>query len=125
MGDTQAMTMRGKSVAATRRRGGSGWPVRAGLLMCVVLGLAACELEEPGAYSFGYGSAAPIPERWQPGHATAYNTAILADNPRDLDRPRREAPRDSMRRDAVISSYRAEGIAEVHGTSTRNSGGPQ
>jgi type IV pilus biogenesis protein CpaD/CtpE len=42
---------------------------------------------------------------WRPGCATRRNLAALAENPRDLERPRQEAPRDAMRRDAVISQY--------------------
>jgi type IV pilus biogenesis protein CpaD/CtpE len=42
---------------------------------------------------------------WRPGCATRRNLAALAENPRDLERPRQETPRDAMRRDAVISQY--------------------
>lgn len=49
---------------------------------------------------------APSPDMdWRPGCATRRNLAALAENPRDLERPRQEAPRDAMRRDAVISQY--------------------
>lgn len=44
-------------------------------------------------------------DRWRPGCATQRNIAALADNPADLRTPRSEAPRDSMRRDALISGY--------------------
>ena len=49
---------------------------------------------------------APSPDSdWRPGCATRRNLAALAEDPRDLERPRQEAPRDAMRRDAVISQY--------------------
>jgi type IV pilus biogenesis protein CpaD/CtpE len=42
---------------------------------------------------------------WRPGAATRGNIAALAANPDDLYLPRREAPRDAVRRDAVIGHY--------------------
>jgi len=40
------------------------------------------------------------------GCATDQNIAALAARPSDLVRPRREQPRDAVRRDAVIAAYR-------------------
>lgn len=88
------------------------------VLTACVLALAACEPAEPGS-----GMAA-----WQPGVASAYNAALLADHPADFDRPRRETPRDAVRRGAVISSYRLGATGEsatASGTSTQQSGGRQ
>lgn len=42
---------------------------------------------------------------WRPGAVTRGNIAALAANPDDLYLPRREAPRDAVRRDAVIGQY--------------------
>lgn len=50
----------------------------------------------------GWGEADP---EWRPGAATRGNIAALAANPDDLYLPRREAPRDAVRRDAVIGHY--------------------
>ncbi len=42
---------------------------------------------------------------WRAGAVTRRNIAALAENPDDLYLPRREAPRDAVRRDAVIGQY--------------------
>jgi hypothetical protein len=44
-------------------------------------------------------------DTWRPGCATHRNMAAVAADPRDLTRARAEAPRDAMRRDAVIAGY--------------------
>lgn len=52
-------------------------------------------------------------QEWLPGCATNRNIAAVAERPRDLDTPRAESPRDSMRRDALISGYlKSSGGAE-------------
>jgi hypothetical protein len=51
-------------------------------------------------------------DTWRPGCATHRNMVAVAADPRDLTRARAEAPRDAMRRDAVIAGYarkRSEG----------------
>ncbi len=53
---------------------------------------------------------------WRPGAATARNVAALAGNGDDLILPRRESPRDALRRDAAIGQYaqrRADAPAEA------------
>jgi type IV pilus biogenesis protein CpaD/CtpE len=50
-------------------------------------------------------TAAATDMNWRPGCATRRNLAALAETPSDLTRPRQEAPRDAVRRDAVINSY--------------------
>jgi len=42
---------------------------------------------------------------WRPGCATHRNIAAMAENPDDLYVSRRSAPRDAMRRDAVLGAY--------------------
>ncbi len=44
-------------------------------------------------------------EAWRPGCATHRNLAAMAARPDDLYLARPEAPRDAMRRDAVIGNY--------------------
>lgn len=81
--------------------------VRAALVLIALMPLASC-----GASTFGQDSFADAATEcgddqgaWQPGCATKRNIAASADHPGDLDTPRGEAPRDSMRRDALISGY--------------------
>ena len=92
--------------------------VRAALALIAPLLLAACG---PGALTqdpFGDAAAGcgDRPGAWRPGCATQRNIAALAEKAGDLDTPRGEAPRDSMRRDALISGYissRASGEART------------
>jgi type IV pilus biogenesis protein CpaD/CtpE len=44
-------------------------------------------------------------DAWRPGCATHRNMATIAADRRDLIRARAEAPRDAVRRDAVIAAY--------------------
>jgi hypothetical protein len=81
--------------------------VRAALALIAVLSLAACGggtfAQDPfgdGGRGCGDGLGA-----WQPGCATKRNIAAQAERAGDLERPRGEGPRDSMRRDAVFSGY--------------------
>jgi hypothetical protein len=71
--------------------------------------LTACSTEQPNASlsstTINCETALSPDSDWRPGCATRRNLAALAENPRDLERPRQEAPRDAMRRDGVISQY--------------------
>lgn len=129
------MRVRGRDAAALVQPGGNPDPHAAGILrdflrgvlVACVVGLGACEPEGLGTSAMlaESGEAMPLSERWQPGHASAYNAAILADAPGSFDRPRRATPRDSAKRDAVIAAYRTEGNAPIAGTPTQQSGGRQ
>jgi type IV pilus biogenesis protein CpaD/CtpE len=44
------------------------------------------------------------------GCATQHNIAAVVDRPADLDVPRRERPRDAVRREAIISAWRGSGV---------------
>jgi pilus biogenesis lipoprotein CpaD len=62
--------------------------------------------EEPAAYgNTDCEVLAAVHDASQLGCATRHNIAVLAENPSDLMRPRRETPRDAMRRDSVLSGY--------------------
>jgi len=58
------------------------------------------------------------------GCATAHNIAALVDKPADLAAPRKQQPRDSMRRHAVLSAY-AENRAEQTGSRTQGAASTQ
>jgi hypothetical protein len=80
---------------------------RAALALITLMPLASCNAGTFGLDPFA-DAAAECGDRqraWQPGCATKRNIAALADHPGDLDTPRGEAPRDSTRRDALISGY--------------------
>ena len=102
--------------------------VRAALALIALLPLAACG---PGALTpdpFGDAAAGcgDRPGAWRPGCATRRNIAALAEKPGDLDAPRGEAPRDSMRRDALISGYisnNASGETRAHSQPAPAGGG--
>jgi hypothetical protein len=66
-------------------------------------------------------------EAWRPGCATHRNLAAMAARPDDLFVARPEAPRDAMRRDAVIGNYAqssksAAGSAGTPGAASPSSG---
>lgn len=98
----------------------------AGAAASLMMMLAACDAQEAGVYSAAY-APQPANERWQFSATTERNIAMLADNPADLDRPRRETPRDAMQRDAVLSAYRAGNGngGSIMSTSTQRRGGQQ
>ena len=90
--------------------GGSRRTPRLALALIALLPLAACGTDGLARDPFGdaassCGESRAGQEAWLPGCATKRNIAALAEHPGDLDTPRGEAPRDSMRRDAVISGY--------------------
>jgi hypothetical protein len=81
--------------------------LRVALALIALLPLAACGAGSLAQDPFGdatvecgddYGA-------WRPGCATKRNIAAQAEHPADLHTPRGESPRDSMRRDALISGY--------------------
>ncbi len=57
-------------------------------------------------------------EAWRPGCATHRNLAAMAARPDDLYLARPEAPRDAMRRDAVIGNYARSSSAAGSGVTT-------
>ena len=81
--------------------------VRAALVLIALLPLAGCGggtfAQDP--FADAAAECGSDRDRWRPGCATQRNIAALADNPADLRTPQSEAPRDSMRRDALISGY--------------------
>jgi hypothetical protein len=81
--------------------------LRATLALTALLPLTGCGTDSFSRDPFSDASARCGEDRgeWRPGCATMANIAAQADNRRDLDTPRREAPRDAMRRDALISGY--------------------
>ena len=81
--------------------------LRAALALIAILSLAACGGGTFAQDPFGDGEPGCGDGRgaWQPGRATRRNIAALAERAGDLERPRGEGPRDSMRRDAVFSGY--------------------
>lgn len=86
---------------------GSRGALRAALALIALLPLASCGADSLARDPFGDAAAGCGGHQgaWLPGCATKRNIAALAEHPGDLDTPRGEAPRDSMRRDAVISGY--------------------
>ena len=81
--------------------------LRTALALAMLLPLAACGgasfAEDPfDDAASGCGEQQRV---WRPGCATERNIAAQAENTRDLDTPRGEFPRDSMRRDAMLSGY--------------------
>ncbi len=48
----------------------------------------------------------------QLGCTTERNIAAMVDRPTDLATPRRDKPRDAVRRDAVITAWRSSGIEQ-------------
>jgi hypothetical protein len=103
--------------------------MRTALALIAALPLAACGAESLSRDPFGDAASTGCggdQTAWRPGCATARNVAAMADNPRDLDTPRGEAPRDSMRRDALISGYNrsgASGEPRAGGQAAPTSGG--
>lgn len=81
--------------------------LRASFALMALLSLTGCGTDSFSRDPFGDAPARCGEDRgeWRPGCATMANIAAQADNHRDLDTPRREAPRDAMRRDALISGY--------------------
>jgi hypothetical protein len=80
------------------------------LTISALVTLTCCNSTEPAnqrlfATPLACETASQPDSDWRPGCATRRNLAALAENPRDLERPRQEAPRDAVRRDAVISEY--------------------
>lgn len=51
-----------------------------------------------------------VPCELRLGCATASNLAAMVDRPADLVMPRRSRPRDAVRREAVLASYREGGL---------------
>jgi hypothetical protein len=88
-------------------RSGTSKTVRAALALIALLPLAACGAGNFANDPFGDAAAGCGDDRgaWRPGCATQRNIATLAEHPGDLNTPRGEGPRDSMRRDALISGY--------------------
>ena len=66
--------------------------------------LAGC-VDEPGPLALM--DAEPGPCEARLGCATEHNIAAMVDRPSDLAVPRKNRPRDSLRRDAVLSAWRA------------------
>ena len=97
---------------------------RTALALITLMPLASC-----GASTFGQDPFADATTEcgddqraWRPGCVTKRNIAASADHPGDLDTPRGEAPRDSMRRDALISSYARSGESREPGQPAPASG---
>ena len=94
-------------IGRNRDGAGSRRMLRVALALALLLPLAACGAGTLSQDPFGDAGAGCGDEHraWRPGCATRRNIAALAEHPRDLDKPRGEGPRDSMRRDALISGY--------------------
>jgi type IV pilus biogenesis protein CpaD/CtpE len=73
--------------------------------LCALLAGCADELPSP---AFADAEFPPCEVRL--GCATAHNIAAMVDRPADLALPRRERPRDAVRREAVLSAYRQDGL---------------
>ena len=56
------------------------------------------------------------------GCVTGHNLAAVVANPSDLDVPRKDAPRDAVRREAVLQAYRAAGASYETGGLPRDAG---
>ena len=100
--------MRSHDVGAMRRSSGPRPRLsRTALVLIAVAPLAACGVDTLARDPFGDAAArcGDRPREWLPGCATQRNLAAMADKPADLDKPRREGARDSMRRDALFSGY--------------------
>ncbi len=81
--------------------------VRVALTLIALLPLAGCGAGTLAQDPFGDAAAECGDDHgtWRPGCATKRNIAALAEHPGDLHTPRGEGPRNSMRRDALISGY--------------------
>jgi len=92
---------------------------RLAIVLTALLPLAGCGSDTLARDPFGDAAAScgDDPRIWLPGCATRRNIAALADNPADLDRPRREGARDSMRRDALFSGYNRSSSGDPRGAS--------
>jgi type IV pilus biogenesis protein CpaD/CtpE len=76
------------------------------LVVVAALMLSGCAVEsEIGLPPRGCPDLSREVDGWRPGCATHRNMVAVAADPRDLRRARAEAPRDAMRRDAVIAAY--------------------
>lgn len=100
------MTMT-RHIRCNRNGAGCGRTLRVALALVTLLPLAACGAGTLSQDPFGDAGAGCGDDHrtWRPGCATKRNIAALAEHPRDLVKPRSEGPRDSMRRDALISGY--------------------
>jgi hypothetical protein len=96
-----------EDIRRDRNRAGSRRVARVALALISLLPLAACGGGTLAQDPFGDAAAECGDDHgaWRPGCATKRNIAALAEHPGDLDTPRGEGPRDSMRRDALISGY--------------------
>jgi Pilus biogenesis CpaD protein (pilus_cpaD) len=88
-------------------QGKSARALRLAPMLIVLMPLAGCGGGSLAHDPFGDAAALCQDEqqKWLPGCATNRNIAAVAEHPRDLDTPRAESPRDSTRRDALISGY--------------------
>ena len=122
-GSAQPSRVRGAAVAVFAKKALSSSfnkrPIktRLALVLTALLPLAGCGGDPLAQDPFGDAAAecGDDPRIWLPGCATRRNIAALADNPADLDRPRREGARDSMRRDALFSGYNRSSSGDPRG----------
>ena len=114
-GRTRSGRVRGALGTAFAEKPLSGF--RIALMLIALTPLAGCSGDPLAQDPFGDAAAGcgDDPRIWLPGCATRRNIAALADNPADLDRPRREGARDAMRRDALFSGYTRSSSGEPRG----------
>lgn len=100
-------------------------------LLVTVSGCASADTETGFAQPSTSCEADAAKEAWRPGCATHRNLAVMAARQDDLHLARPEAPRDAMRRDAVIGNYaRSSGsadqpVAEAPAVSSSGAGSTQ
>ena len=73
--------------------------------LCTMLAGCGGELASPALFD-----TEPMSCSAQFGCATERNIAAMIDRPADLVTPRRDKPRDALRREAVLSAWRTGGL---------------